>query len=184
MNLTTSRLKSITDALGQTKNYSYTVDDQTAGIKYLNAVNPTPAVGFTYDPYFSRLTAMQDGTGMTTYTYVPIGRLGALRLAQESGPLPNGKITYAYDALGRVVARTVSGTPPETFAYDRIGRLVGHGNALGTFALAYLGETGQPTQRQLVGGGVATTWSYLSNMGDRRSIRQAANSITRRHPKT
>jgi RHS repeat-associated protein len=165
---TTSRLKSVTDALGQSKDYSYTVDDRIAGIGYQNAVNPTPAVRFTYDPYFSRLAAMQDGSGTTAYSYVPIGAPGALQLDSESGPLPNGKISYAYDALGRVVGRTVGGAPPETFAYDRIGRLRGHSDALGTFALGYLGETGQPTKRQLVGGSVATAWSYLSNINDRR----------------
>ena len=49
------------------------------------AVNPTPNVSFTYDPYFPRLTAMTDGTGTRQYTYVPVGSLGALQLQQESG---------------------------------------------------------------------------------------------------
>jgi RHS repeat-associated protein len=34
--------------------------------------------------------------------------------------------------------------------------------------LSYLGETGQVTERQLVGGAIATSWSYLDNTGDRR----------------
>ncbi len=166
--ITTSRLKSTTDALGQSKDYSYALDDQLAGITYDSTLNPTPNVGFTYDPFFPRVTSMIDGSGTTNYSYVPIGALGALHLAQEAGPLPDGRIDYAYDALGRVVARNVGGASPETFRYDTIGRLVGHADALGNFDLAYLGETGQLTKRALAGGNVATAWSYLSNTGDRR----------------
>ena len=166
--LTTSRLKSVTDALGQTRNYSYALDDRVASIAYQNAVNPTSAAGFTYDPYFPRLVSMTDGTGSTSYSYVAVGKLGALRLESESEPLPNGKIGYSYDPLGRVVTRTVGGASPETFQYDKIDRLIGHTDALGSFALGYLGETGQPTERQLTGDSIATKWSYLPNTGDRR----------------
>jgi RHS repeat-associated protein len=164
----TSRLAAVTDALGQTKTYQYTVDNRLAEITYLGALHLTPHVAFAYDLYLPRLVAMTDGTGTTTYAYVPVGRLGALKMAQESGPLPNGEIAYSYDALGRVASRTVGGASPETFAYDKIGRLVDHTDALGRFATNYLGETGQPTARRLVGGSVATAWSYLPNSGDRR----------------
>ncbi|MBS0219676.1 MAG: hypothetical protein JSR91_02945 [Proteobacteria bacterium] len=51
---------------------------------------------------------MTDGTGTTPYTYVPIGSLGALQLQQESSPLANSAIAYAYDELGRL-ARTPAG---------------------------------------------------------------------------
>ncbi len=166
--LTTSRLKAVTDALGQSKNYSYALDDQLAGISYRNALHPTPTVSFTYDPYFARLTAMTDGTGATTYSYAPVGSPGALSLRKESGPLPNGAIAYAYDALGRVVSRTVGGATPESFKYDVLSRLTGHTDALGKFALTYLGQTAQVTRRALSGGAVATAWSYRSNTDDRR----------------
>jgi RHS repeat-associated protein len=169
--ITTSRLKSATDALGQTRNYQYTLDDRLAGIGYQNAVNPTPTVAYTFDPDFPRLVSMTDGTGTTSYSYVPIGKLGALRLQQDTGPLPNSKIAYAYDALGRVASRTVGGAPPETFQYDKIGRLVGHTDALGSFTVAYLGETPQPVLRQLLKsavGPVSTAWNYLPSSGDRR----------------
>ena len=139
-----------------------------AGINYLNPLHPTPSVSFTYDPYFPRITGMRDGTGNTSYSYVPVGRPGALRLAQESGPLPNGKIGYLYDALGRVVSRSVGGAGPDSFAYDRIGRLLEHAGALGKFAFGYLGETGQLASRGLPGDSVVTAWSYLSNGVDRR----------------
>jgi len=111
---------------------------------------------------------MTDGNGTTQYTYVAIGALGALRLQQESSPLLNSAITYAYDALGRLGSRTVTGAGPETFGYDAIGRLVSHANDLGSFTLSYLGQTGQIAGRQLAGSTLATTWSYLPNSGDRR----------------
>jgi len=41
-----------TDAAGQQKNYAYAADNRVLGISYANAVNPTPSVGFTYDPDF------------------------------------------------------------------------------------------------------------------------------------
>ena len=45
------------------KTYGYARDDRVTGITYTNAVNPTPNVSFTWDPYFPRLTAMTDGIG-------------------------------------------------------------------------------------------------------------------------
>jgi RHS repeat-associated protein len=164
----TSRLKAVTDALGQTKSYQYALDNRLAGIRYQNALNPTPSVSFAYDAFFPRLVTMIDGTGTTRYSYVAPGSAGALRLKQETGPLPNSAIAYGYDALGRVVSRTVGGASAETFQYDAIGRLSGHADALGKFALGYLGQTGQIASRTLSGGGVATAWSYRANPNDRR----------------
>ncbi len=167
---TTSRLKSITDALGQVKQFSYAKDDRLTGLSYLNAHNPTPNVSFSYDPFFPRLASMTDGNGATQYTYQPVGALGALQLQRESSPLANSAITYAYDELGRLGTRTVTGAGAETTQYDALGRPVGHASDLGAFSLAYLGQTGQVTQRQLlpVTSNLATSWSYLGNSGDRR----------------
>jgi len=165
---TTSRLKTVTDALSQVKTYVYAKDDRPLSISYSNAANPTPNVGFTWDPYFPRLASMTDGTGTRQYTYVPVGSLGALQLQLESGPLPASTITSAYDELGRLSARTVAGAGPETFQYDAIGRLTGRTSDLGAFTLGYLGQTDQVTTRQLASSTLATTWSYLNNAGDRR----------------
>ena len=165
---TTSRLLSVLDALGQSKQYSYAKDDRLAAIVYANAANPTPNVGFAYDPYFPRLVSMTDGNGTTQYAYVAVGALGALRLQQESSPLLNSTIAYAYDALGRLSSRTVTGEGAETFGYDAIGRLTSHAHDLGSFTLAYLGQTGQIAGRQLASSTLATNWSYLANVGDRR----------------
>ncbi len=165
---TTRRLKSVTDAVGQTKQYSYAEDDRLAGIAYLNAANPTPNVGFSYDAYFPRLVSMTDGNGTTQYSYIPVGLPGALELQQEASPLPTSAIAYAYDALGRMTSRTVGGSGAETFQYDAIGRLITHASDLGSFTLSYLGQTGQVTARQLANATLSTTWSYLPNFGDRR----------------
>ncbi|MBS1165544.1 MAG: wapA1 [Proteobacteria bacterium] len=173
---TTSRLKSITDPLGQVKQFAYGLDDRLTGITYLNAVNATPAVSFAYDPYYPWLTAMTDGTGTRSYSYNAPFSLGALRPSQEcfvatgSGPACTHSIAYGYDALGRLNARTVSGNGAETFAYDALGRLSEHDSDLGAFTLSYLGETGQPVLRKLGGAGATlqTAWGYLPNSGDRR----------------
>ncbi len=84
---TTSRLKSVTDAASQVKTYSYAKDDRLMAIAYTGAVNATPNVGFTWDPYFPRLVSRTDGAGATQFTYVPVGSLGALQVQQEVGPL-------------------------------------------------------------------------------------------------
>ena len=165
---TTSRLRAVVDPLGQRKQLSYFRDDQLAGIAYLNAVNATPSVSFTYDPYFPRLTSMVDGVGTTTYSYVPVGTLGALSTLVEAGPLSGRSITYAYDALGRVSTRTVAGSGVESVQYDAIGRATSKTNDMGSFTLSYLGQTGQITQRQLASSTLSTTWTYLNNAGDRR----------------
>jgi YD repeat-containing protein len=162
------RLNSVRDALGQIKSYSYTTDDRLAGIGYSYVLNPTPSVAFAYDPSFPRLAAMADGTGTTNYAYVPVGSHGALQLMSENGP--EGAISYAYDALGRVVGRTVSGVA-ETFQYDGLNRLTGHGDPLGQFALTYLGQTRQITGRIQTSAKLypaQTAWSCLPNSGDRR----------------
>lgn len=165
---TTSRLKSVTDALGQTRQFTYAKDNSITAITYVGAVNPTPNVAFTYDPYFARVVSMSDGTGMTQYSYVPVGTQGALQRQQENTPLAGGTISYTFDALGRLNTRTVVGSGPETFNYDALGRLVTHTSDLGSFTLGYLGQTNQIASRQLASSPLATTWSYLPNAGDRR----------------
>ncbi|MBN9090210.1 MAG: hypothetical protein J0J01_25140, partial [Reyranella sp.] len=175
---TTSRLKSVTDALSQVKTYAYAGDDRLTAITYTGAVNPTPNVSFAWDPWFPRLTAMTDGTGTRQYAYVPIGAPGALQLQQDAGPLPSSAIASAYDALGRLSSRTVQGAGAETFQYDALGRLSVHASDLGTFTLGYLGQTDQITSRQRASATLATTWSYLGNTGDRRLSGIANTGLT------
>jgi RHS repeat-associated protein len=171
---TTSRLKSMTDALGQIRQYSYALDNRLANIDYANAIRPTPSEHFSYDAFFPRLTSMSDGSGTTQYQYQSPGLLGALRLLKEDGPFPiNDIITHQYDALGRLIARTIDSSV-ESFTYDALGRTVSHTNALGNFTLGYLGQTGQLTGQHLANG-VGTDWTYEDNGKDRR-LKSIANS--------
>jgi RHS repeat-associated protein len=170
---TTSRLKAVTDALGQVKQNTYNLDNSLAAITYANAVHATPNVSYAYDPYFLRPVSMTDGSGTTQYTYEPVGSLGALQPLKEIGPFNNTTITYQYDSLGRVKARTVD-TSTETFTYDSLGRPTSHGTPLGNFTLGYLGQTSQLTS-QLLGNGVGTKWTYNTNLNDRR-LKDIANS--------
>ena len=172
---TTSRLHSVTDALGQVKEYGYTHDDRIASITYASTVNPTPNVSFAYDAYYPRRTTMTDGAGDTAYSYVDPFAPGAMALKEEcfvptGGTTCSSQIGYAYDALSRLASRTVDGAGAETFEYDSLGRLVTHASDLGEFALAYLGQTGQMTERRLVTGAtdLKTNFDYLTNTDDRR----------------
>ena len=164
---TTSRLHSVTDAMKQVKEYAYAEDDALTGITYENAVNATPNVSFNYDPYFKRVASMTDGTGATQYSYYPAGVLGALQLASEAVPEPQATITYQYDPLMRLTSRAINGVS-ETYSYDRLSRLTSHGTQMGDFQLGYLGQTGQLTSQMIASGTVGTTWSYDSNLNDRR----------------
>lgn len=182
---TTSRLKSTLDALGQTKQYSYAIDNNLAGLTYLNAVNPTPNVSFGYDPYFSRIVSMTDGVGTTTYTYNPSLVDGAQLLSQEcftatGATTCSHTISYGYDALGRPASRQISGSGTETWAYDAIGRVTNHSSDLGAFQMSYLGQTGQLTERQLLPttSTLKTVWSYLDNAHDRRLAGIANTGLT------
>ena len=116
--------------------------------------------------------------GTRAYNYQAIGSLGALKLLQESGPYANDSISYGYDALARLSARTVD-TSTETFAYDPLSRLMTHGTTLGTFNLGYLGQTGQLTSQQTSTGTVGTTYAYDSNTNDRRLLSITNSGATR-----
>jgi len=140
---TTSRLRQITDQKQQLTYFSYNLDNTLNLIGYANDTVPTPAVSFTYDPNYRRVTSMTDGIGTRLYSYIPVTgtpALGAGRLAGITGPLANETITYGYDALGRRVHRAIEGVDWAT-AYDSAGRIVGATNALGSFSYAYDGSS-------------------------------------------
>jgi hypothetical protein len=60
---------------------------------------------------------------------------------------------------------------------------IGHADALGQFAIGYLGQTSQPVSRGVSGVRLSTTWSYLPNSGDRR-LAGIANATTRQYSYT
>jgi len=177
---TTSRLHSITDALGQVKTFSYNKDNTIAGITYTSSVNPTPNVTFAYDAHFPRITSMTDDTGTTTYGYTAVGTAGALKLASVTSPYTNGTIGLTYDNAGRLVGRNIPGGN-ETFGYDTISRLNSHGTPMGSFTLGYLGQTDQLASQSVTNGvvTVSTGWGYDTNTNDRRLISITNSGITR-----
>jgi YD repeat-containing protein len=145
----------------------YYTDNHIKKIAYSAALNPTANVSFTYDAFFPRRTSMTDGLGTTQFTYHPVGSPGALQPASEDGPYTNDIVKFQYDALGRIQSRSVD-SADETFSYDNLDRLVGHQSALGTFNMAYLGQTDQALSRMSSNGLVGTQWGYEDNAQDRR----------------
>jgi RHS repeat-associated protein len=190
---TTSRLKSVTDALGQVKTMTYGLDDRPTAITYTASVNATPNVSVTWDTYFPRPISMVDGTGTTSFTYVPVGtacappttttNCGALQLASvDNASFSNDTIANTYDALGRVSSRAISGGN-EGATYDTLGRLATHTNTLGTFTYGYLGNTGSATSRSVTVGSVTTSsaWGYDTNTNDRRLTSITNSGVTRNY---
>lgn len=177
---TTSRLHSITDALGQVKTFTYDHANEITGITYTSTVNPTPNVTLTWDSYWPRLTSMTDGTGTTNYGYTAVGTNGALKISSVTSPYTNGTISLTYDADGRLSDRTIPGGN-ETFGYDTINRLNSHVTPLGSFTLGYLGESDQLTSQSVTNGSVtvSTGWGYDTNTNDRRLISITNSGVTR-----
>lgn len=164
---TTSRLRQQIDEKGQLTQYSYAADDNVTAMQYSNAAVPTPAVAFTYDANYNRVTSMTDGGGTTIYSYVPVGpNFGAGGVASIDGPLANDTITYSYDALGRTVGTAIGGDARQV-TYDPAGRVTDMTNALGAFTFGYDG----PSRRMLTSGfpnGQAVSLGYEGNANDRR----------------
>lgn len=132
------------DAIGQTASTSYNLDGTVAGVAYLNARSPTASVTYRYDPAYPRVTAMSDEIGSTSYSYYPVGSLGANQLQMVVSPIPGASgsdtVIYGYDALGRVVTRSVNGSVEST-SYDSLGRVTRVANALDTFNYGYADGT-------------------------------------------
>ena len=169
---TTSRLKRVTDAKGQTTTYQYNLDGTTASIAYAGSAQATPGVSYSYDPQRARLTSMVDGIGTASYSYYPFGSggpgaLGAGRVQSVDGPFANEMVSYQYDQLGRVTKRTVDGMD-ETFGYEPLGRLQTDTNALGTFTYGYDGTTGRVSSVGYPNGQQALYSYSEDNTQDRR----------------
>lgn len=63
------QLTSLTDPRSNVTSWTYDVQGRLTGIAYTGAVNPTPNVGFTWDPYFPRLVSRTEGAGTTQFSY-------------------------------------------------------------------------------------------------------------------
>lgn len=155
---TLSRLRQVVDEKRQTTSYTYNRDDSLRSIAYGNAAISTPSVSFTYDSAYLRLLTMTDGTGTTTYNYLPVTIppvLGAGNLASVDGPLANDTITYAYDELERPVQTAINGVPM-LIGYDPAGRMVTTSNVLGSFNFSYDGGSRRLLSESLPNGQTAS----------------------------
>jgi RHS repeat-associated protein len=170
---TTSRLKTRIDAKLQETHYAYGLDGKLLSTSYVNAEHATPNVSHGYtDPATSapdahgRLRQTVDGTGTTVYAYHPFGQLGAGQIASVDGPLGDDTVSYSYDELGRVAARTLSGVT-STWSYDLQGRLQALTDPIGSFGYAYEGATAR-VATVTYPNGQTSTYSYLGPLGDHR----------------
>ncbi|MDR2031586.1 MAG: pilus assembly protein [Azoarcus sp.] len=155
------------DALGQERLLSYARDDAVVRIEYRNAVHPTPEVRLDWDKSYPRLTAMEDGTGRTTYAYGHTSMPGALELKEEDGPGNHDTYRLAYDKAGRVERWRVDEEGEDDW-YDDLGRIVSGRNALGVFHYRYLGGTRKPVRAELAGGRIGRGYAYEAIQGDQR----------------
>jgi RHS repeat-associated protein len=139
----TSRLREVIDEQGQRSQFSYNRDNTLRSKSHANVKVATPAVSYTYDPDYGRISAMTDGVGTTVYEYLSITTPplpGAGELASVDGPLANDTITYGYDELGRRITTAINGVAA-TLTYDAAGRVVGETNVLGVFTRAHEGNS-------------------------------------------
>lgn len=137
-----SRIATVTDALSQTTDYTYNTDNSTATVSY-SANQATASVSFIYDPIYPRPTSMTDGIGTTTYSYYPVSSspfLGANQLQSVNSPIAGASgadtIGYTYDALNRVIEKTVNGVA-QSIGFDALGRLSSASNPLDSFTYSY-----------------------------------------------
>lgn len=164
---TTSRLKSVTDAKGQSTQYKFFNDDNIKQVLYSNALIPTSPVSFTYDSIFNRVVSMTDGTGLTKYTYFPVkNALGAGRVSSVDGPLANDVINYTYDSVGREIIRKINGVA-SSVVFDNGGRVASTSNVLGTFMYTYTNNTTRLSGMALPNGQTVAL-DYFDNTGNQQ----------------
>lgn len=186
---TSGLLKSRTDALNQTTNYSYNLDDTLAQISYTNAVNPTSTVTISYDQTYPRMSSIQNGWGTHTFSYNsyitdPFGTAttGGGRLSSvTNNVISNSAVTYSFDALGRTTNRSINGSSNSiTWSYDQMSRVTSEVSALGTFNYAYMNDAsgaskGDPRLASIsYPNGQTTQFSYYPASEDLR-LRQISN---------
>ena len=167
----TSRLKTVTDAMRQNTIYTYNIDNTVATISYTNATIPTTGLIYNYDPVYNRVAGLVDATGSTSYSYATItgtATLGAGKLSSVNGPVSNSTIRYGYDELGRVVDRSINGSNNDSQTrFDALGRLSGVTNPLGVFAYNYVAQSGRLNSVNYPNG-QSIQYGYYGAVGDNR----------------
>jgi hypothetical protein len=90
--------------------------------------------------------------------------LGSGLIATVDGPLASDTVSYAYDELGDVASRGISGFA-STFVHDSLGRLATQGSPVGNFTFTYDGRTSRPLSLGYPNG-QATLYTYFPSSGD------------------
>lgn len=176
------RKSSRTDAIGQTTNYSYNLDNTLYQVSYSNAVNPTSTVTYSYDPHYLRLSSVANGWGTVSYSYNPYitssssTTTGAGKVSTVTNSvISNSDISYSYDVVGRVTNRSINGSSNSTtWAYDAMSRITSEGNPLGTFNYAYVdnasGSSKGTTRLSSITypNSQVTHFNWFGNLGDQR----------------
>jgi RHS repeat-associated protein len=165
------RLLSVTPGQPSANNagvsYTYNTDNTVSEIA---GGQPSPTL-FTYDPAYRRWSGWTQPQpnggpvyGQETYSYGPVGAVGANLVTQDilvlidstktSPPATQISSVYSYDQLNRVSGRSItvgSESFVESWSYDGLGRLTSNQNAGGNFAYSYSDATYRVAQRTNAG---------------------------------
>jgi YD repeat-containing protein len=159
-------LASISDALGETKTYSYDATGQLTSVQYTGDGGATPALQYAYDASGRVTTANAAGVGTQTYTYAADG---TVRTVQEPALIGSGTRTYTYngdDSLAQVDVADplLTQTQLYRYAYRNDGLLANErfGVGGGTMTYGYT-DAGRLTSVSDPGRSPARTQSYLTN---------------------
>ena len=168
---TVGRVATFTDKRKDVTTYGYNLDNTLATKSYTLGTGSAailPAnVSYSYDTYYPRLTS----AGGVSYSYVPVGSLGANKVLTVTNTLTGGTgtgiVTYAYDEWGRKVGRNIDSANNETTTFDSLGEVTNVTNLLGSFNYTYYDPT-HPTGRvaQITyPNGQKTQYSYFNSYG-------------------
>lgn len=97
------------DPSGRTTTYGYDLDDRVISLSYADGLTANVTLAYDAD---GRRASMSDGTGTTSYTYDPSGRL----LTETNGA--SQTVAYSYDGVGDVTGITYPNGQTVTRTYN------------------------------------------------------------------
>ncbi len=178
------RLSKLTDELGRQLTFAYNADNSHASLSYGGAAPATPPISYTYDANYLRPVQVTQGAEVTAMTYVPAtsGQKGIGLLSTVDGPLANDTVAYTYDAVSRIVSKSINGVARSTIV-DEAGRLTSLTNSLGTITFGYGSLVDQLTSETLPNGQINTR-QYAATAAPQRiseiSHHKASNQLISR----